>query len=82
MSDKGRIATRRIKCPKCRQPPAEYIEHVHVSTTFDAGPEWRSDEGHHSMGGDAFAVDAVCSCGHRWRLRGIVQITNLDIEVP
>jgi hypothetical protein len=55
------------------------VEHVIVTTTFDASLGSRSDEGYHSMGGDSIAVFAECACGHRWKLRGVIQITCIDV---
>jgi hypothetical protein len=27
--------------------------------------------------GAPYAVEAICRCGHRWRLRGVTQITDI-----
>jgi hypothetical protein len=70
------IATRRVRCPKCRNPPIEYIELLVCMTTFEAGDCTRSREGY-SEQGDIFGVDARCACGHRWRLRGVATMDSL-----
>lgn len=74
------IKTRKIRCPRCSGVPSELIERWGgFTTTFDYDGERRSAEGYHSEG-DPQAVHARCVCGHRWAIRGVTQITDLDVE--
>lgn len=65
------------QCPKCGSSSLQLIEIWAGSTiVFDqvAGEIVDScgDEG-----GDPFKVEARCACGHEWRLRGVMQISDL-----
>lgn len=75
-----RIPTRRIRCPKCGKPPTNLREVGRVYMDFDAGDGWRTEEGYQSVGDVEFVI-ASCTCGHRWKLRGAVQITSIDVDV-
>lgn len=66
-----------IRCGKCGGLPVRYIEvwHNHV-IFFEANGGVPEDEGYLEMG-DPHHVEAECSCGHRWRLRKVFQITQV-----
>jgi len=70
---------KRIKCPCCRKVAKQLIE-IWVNHTIyfdtDANGMWDGGEGFTSMGNPAY-VDALCECGHRWRLRGVKQIDDV-----
>lgn len=72
------IATRQIRCPSCGSAPERYIEVGAAMMSFDARLGQRQAEGFHTVGA-VERVEAVCSCGHRWKLRGIRQIIDLDL---
>ena len=74
--DRERIAIRKVACPKCRKPPSVYREFY--SGFFAAEEGSRTAIGYHSEGMPC-SVMAVCDCGHKWRLRGVRQITDLDL---
>ena len=79
----GTVPIKRLRCSKCRRPPVRLIEHGRWSTSWsltDDGTE-RDDEGYHEAG-DYTHVTAVCRCGHRWRIRGAIQITCIDRNPP
>jgi hypothetical protein len=76
--DGGPVSIRRLRCPRCGAAPTSLIEHVTVYTTFQCEDGARCAEGDHSEG-DITMVRAVCACDHRWRLRGVTQITDLDL---
>ena len=74
---------RRLRCPKCRKAPDRLVEFMIGTSVFqvlDDGAA-RDAEGWHEPGG-YYRVDAVCGCGHRWRIKGEIQVTGLDAAVP
>ena len=74
------VAIRRLRCPRCRKTPTEAIEHGRWSSSWAISDDGklRDTEGYHEAG-DYTHVTAKCSCGHRWRVRGVMQITGLDL---
>ena len=73
------MATRIVKCPKCKQSPLLFRE---IWTSF--GIEFYvADDGTAELEGcktDGVPdnVEAECNCGHCWRVRGVTQITELQ----
>ncbi len=67
------------RCPKCRALPVRYVEVLaEFTTTFEAKQDGRpEEEGWHSEGYPTHVL-AYCVCKHRWRLRGVLQITDLS----
>lgn len=67
------------RCPKCGTLPESYYEEWDgFSIHFDADSRGiPAPEGYLREGGPSGRVDAVCPRGHRWRLRGHLQITAL-----
>lgn len=66
------------RCPKCGLKPQYYIEiwanhTIHFGTDADGRPD---DEGA-LIEGDPHSVMAECPCGHKWRLKGVQQITEI-----
>jgi hypothetical protein len=70
---------RRLRCPKCRKAPRQIVEYIVGASVFDVLEDGavRDGEGIHEPGG-YFKVEAKCGCGHRWRLKGVTQVTDLD----
>ena len=65
------------KCPKCRRLPIIYLEmwagHSIEFAAVDGVPE---KEGNLEAGSPTHVI-AECGCGHMWRLRGVLQITDV-----
>lgn len=71
------------RCPKCHQRPIEYIELWRDHTMrFGVDEEGRPNEEGNLHDGAPYCVEAECACGHRWRLKGILQITDLEGLTP
>lgn len=75
------------RCPKCRGAPTAFIEmwsgfsmHFDGRGTNDFQMDYRSDKGILVEGAPSGVVFAICGRGHRWRLRGVHQITDLDVK--
>ena len=76
------VKTRRIRCPRCGAAPTQLVERWDgFTSSFDYDGERRSVEGYHDEGAPT-AVHAHCGCGHRWCIKGITQVTELDVEFP
>ena len=66
------------RCPKCKKPAVRFIEYwrdhsITFGTEQDGDPE---SEGILEPGAP-YCVHGQCgSCGHEWRLRGVVQIRD------
>ena len=74
------IPCKRIKCPKCGKEPFaldEVWENHNIQFAYADGKRGR--EGWLGEGSPV-AVVARCECGYAWRLRGITQITELDLK--
>ncbi len=76
------IATRRIRCPRCRSVPrtlVEFTESYYVYNARDGAREDRIDGCAPDGQGKEIRVEALCDgCGHRWRLKGIRTVADLD----
>lgn len=76
------VKTRVKRCPVCKQPARLFIEHTEVYTEFSSPrPGERTWEGYHSDGYPTH-VSARCENEHHWRLRGVKQITDIDLKEP
>lgn len=76
-----RPASTRLRCPKCRCGYLELTETIECTTTFivSAGRLDRS-QGFHEPG-CATGVHGQCrACGHFWRVRKAIQITDVVVE--
>ncbi len=74
------IPCRDIQCPKCGNRPYLLIERWRGHTIeFDYNTGTRSKDGL-LKDGEPYKVEARCDCGNWWTLRGVSQITNLDIQ--
>lgn len=61
------------KCPKCKSQEVEIIE------IWDATISWIPDDPYYNQGaltpGDPQRVEGNCqNCGHKWRMRNVVQV--------
>lgn len=65
------------KCPKCKSPPIFFTEVWKNSTIQFEVTDGKIEEVGYKEPGEPYCVEATCSCGHRWRLRGVTQITDL-----
>lgn len=68
------------KCPRCGDIPYRYYEHLSPFYNMhyaekDGTPELDCSE---NFIGDPTYVEAQCNCGHSWKLRGVLQITDLQ----
>lgn len=67
------------RCPKCRNPPRRYVEHMSEFThTRDADETGRPDIEGINADGNPTHVTAHCACGHQWRLRGIIHMGQVE----
>lgn len=72
---------KRIKCPKCGGSPDSFLELYR-----DHGISFYMEDGKLEREGilepgEPYKVEALCgTCGHQWRLRGVMQITDLILE--
>lgn len=75
-----KLPIKRLRCGACGGPPAKLIEIGAVSMTFDvsADGKYRDAEGLQEAG-DLNRLYAVCANGHRWRVRGAIQVTSIDV---
>ncbi len=81
MTDRqARPATTHIRCPRCRSRSFTFIETCEWSTTFEVvGGRLDRQEGYHEPGCYT-RLEAECACGHRWKIRGAIQINDAVIE--
>ncbi len=65
-------------CPSCGRLPYQYVElwRGH-SIVFTATAGGRPEAEGEMEPGDPYAVEAVCRCGRTWRVRGVLQISDL-----
>lgn len=70
------------KCPKCRQAAELYHEvWSGEQREYGVNPDGSVGVYHDVVPGDPHHVEAECGCGHRWRLRGVRQLTDLQDKV-
>lgn len=67
------------KCPKWKAWPSQYIEvWTEHTIAFDVDDNGRPEQEGWTDDGQPSHVIACCSsCRHKWRLRGVLQITEL-----
>lgn len=76
------VKVKDIRCPSCNVVnnidwfSEEWEGHTIDFTVDRAGT--RETEGILNDKGNPVRVRAYCKCGHKWHLRGITQITQLD----
>ena len=65
-----------IRCPKCHKYPVLYREYVECHAEFAVNENgWPEEEGTNSEK-SYFKLEAVCGCGHSWRIKNATQITD------
>lgn len=70
----------RIRCPKCKSKDLVLKEFIVCSGSFKQVNGVIDEEGYNNPG-EYFRVDAECSkCGHRWKVKRAIQITDCFIE--
>lgn len=70
-------------CPKCNKPVIRYIEiWIGHSVEFCLNESINGEFPHGNLEpGDPDHVEGHCdNCGHIWRLRGVSQISDLQVE--
>lgn len=71
-----------LKCPKCKRVGVTRFDEIWPVASSIIPFESINGElvahDHNSPDVDPAAVVAICQCGHRWKLRGVTQITNID----
>lgn len=66
------------RCPRCGSTPLRFWEYwTGFTTVFEADKDGHPEEIGLHKEGDPTHVIADCKCGHSWRLRGVLQITDL-----
>lgn len=72
------MAAKSIKCPKCRQAPTGYNE-VWAGhwIQFEADTNGVPSATGELMDGASVGVNALCRCGHAWRLRGVTCVDEI-----
>ena len=73
---------KKIRCPICRRPPESLIEKWICHIDFEYIESGGLDHAGIQLPGHPVSVEACCSCGYTWKLRGIKQITDLFEEKP
>jgi hypothetical protein len=76
----AKLPIKRLRCGACGEPPEQLVEVGSISMTFDVSADgrYRDAEGF-QRAGDVERLYAVCAQGHRWRVRGAVQVTGVDV---
>lgn len=75
------MKTKITKCPKCGSTSLDFIELWENHTVdFSQNNEDRIVYPEFNMNpGNPYGVEAICCrCNHQWRLRGVIQITDLS----
>jgi hypothetical protein len=63
-------------CPKCRKKPIAYKEFWINGMEYDSNNGVPSEVGY-LFSGYPIYVQATCECGHIWRLKKVIQITDI-----
>ena len=71
----------KTRCPQCQEKADTFTEHwrgqgIDFEATVDGFADM-DDAAQHSTG-DPYKVTARCTHGHRWRVKGAFQISELD----
>lgn len=81
MAGNIRPATTSIRCPKCRSKTFCFVEINECSTSFFVqNGQLDRNEGYHEPG-QYTRLEAQCGCGHAWKVRGAIQITDAVVEL-
>ena len=65
------------RCPKCKQAPVYYTElWKDTVIEFDIVDGEISEQGICNPG-QPYGVEALCRCGHKWKLKGVSQIGDI-----
>jgi hypothetical protein len=77
----AKLPIKRIRCGACGEYPERLVEVGSISMTFDVSADgrYRDTEGVQHAG-NVERLYAVCARGHRWRVRGAVQVTSIDVR--
>lgn len=76
-----RPATTHIRCPKCRSADLQLTEVGDVSLTWNVkGGSFDRGEGYREYGGMRYVYGECSKCGHGWRLKKAIQITDVCKE--
>lgn len=73
------IVESKVKCPKCKSVNLTLIELWRNNSI-----EWEQTDGKFNRRdgniepGDPYKVEAKCECGHRWSIRGALQIGDIQ----
>ena len=82
ITNEDTVPCRTLACPRCGCAPDRLVEVLRDFTSvFDYENGRRSEKGFHGEG-LPHKVIAKCPCGHKWTLRGVRQITDLDVITP
>lgn len=65
------------RCPRCGKPPKKYTEMWNGASIVFFANDGVPEEKGVLVEGRPYCVLADCRCGHCWRLRGVLQITDL-----
>jgi predicted nucleic-acid-binding Zn-ribbon protein len=73
------IVLTKVKCPKCKSANINLIEVWSGATITWEVADGKFDRNYGNLeSGDPYKVEAKCSnCGHQWRVRGAIQITDI-----
>ncbi len=74
------VSAKGTRCTKCGAFPSHFNEiYEGFGTSFDISVDGKQINrvGYHFDGLPSRVV-AVCDCGHTWRMRGVIQITDLE----
>jgi hypothetical protein len=66
------------RCPKCHKFPLRYVETSDAFQVFDANDKGVPDPEGYNSHGSITSLRAECACGHKWKPRGISQVTQVD----
>lgn len=75
----GKYPIKRLRCGKCGRSPTDLVEIGSQSMTFAVSEDGRfRDANGFGYEGNVERLYASCPNGHRWRVRGAVQVTCVD----
>ncbi len=78
-----KIVESKVKCPKCKSGNnitlSEFWRESSITWQQVDGKFDRND-GNVNPDGDPYKVEALCRCGHHWRVKGAIQITDVIKE--
>lgn len=76
----GDVARTRLRCPRCRSRDLLLMEIGTWWTAFQVKNGSFDRKGYHEPG-EIFRLVAECTgCGHEWKVRGAIQITDICEE--